>query len=469
MSRILLTTALLAGFAGYLIGHWRPAEDTPADGSRLEPVSDVARVSHYVCPMHAGIVSEDPGRCPICGMDLVEQAVPELQQAAAGLPEVTITPAVEHNLGVRTAQVVRGDMQRSIETIGKITRIDPMARRTITPPIRGELVYIADKQQGDFVDAGELLFTVRSEELFEHEKAFQDAFRSGDRATASAMIPQLSDMGLGSDQIARLQAGEAPEMPVEVRAFEDGFVYTRRGRPGGKVHTGFTVFNVGGNYRVIEVTAEIFERQWNWVKEGQKARMVVRGLPGTVFEGQVVRVEPPVGYTTRSLEVGLRFRTDNAGLTQSMFAHVSIEGQSRRNVLMVPTDTVIRTGAGDRVVQVLGEGRFRPVPVVAGEEAGGRIEIRSGLRAGDRVVASGQFLIDSESNLLAGFRRLATPGTVPSGDAGEHHHAHAGTQQPDAAGQGLQGAHEHTPLKPASAQDDNGYQPVTYIPAQRRP
>ncbi|HHH44320.1 MAG TPA: HlyD family efflux transporter periplasmic adaptor subunit, partial [Gammaproteobacteria bacterium] len=319
----------------------------------------------------------------------------------------------------------------------------------------------------DFVDAGELLFSVRSDELFEHEKAFQDAFRSGDRATASAMIPQLSDMGLSSDQIARLQAGETPDMPVEVHAFEDGFVYTRRGRPGGKVHTGFTVFNVGGNYRVIEVTAEIFERQWNWVKEGQTARMVVRGLPGTVFEGQVVRVEPPVGYTTRSLEVGLRFRTDNPGLTQSMFAHVSIEGQSRSDVLTVPTDTVIRTGAGDRVVQVLGKGRFRPVPVVAGEEAGGRIEIRSGLSAGDRVVASGQFLIDSESNLLAGFRRLATPGTTPSDDAGEHHHAHAQAPRPGAVEQGLPNGQAHTSLQPATARGDDGYQPVTYIPAQR--
>jgi Cu(I)/Ag(I) efflux system membrane fusion protein len=385
--------------------------------------------------MHAEIIGDAPGSCPICGMDLVQQAVDAgVEQDESGLPVVTIEPSVLHNLGVRTARAEYSDLQRSIETIGKITRVDPMARRTITPPVRGELAYIADKRQGDFVDAGELLFTVKSRELFENEKAFREAFAAGDRATANAMIPRLSEMGLSSEQIARLQSGESPELPAEVHAFEDGFVYTRRGSIGEEVHTGFTVFNVGGNYRVIEVTAEIFERQWGWVEQGQKARMTVRGLPGTVFEGEVVRVEPPVGYTTRSLEVALKFKTDNPELSQSMFAHVSIAGQSRENVLTVPTDSVIRTGDGDRVVLVRGENRFQPVPVVAGEQAGGRIEIRSGLRTGDRVVASGQFLIDSESNLLAGFRRLATPGTTPPEPAKPHRHAGTRHAQEPAAG-----------------------------------
>lgn len=463
MSRLLVFTALLAGLSGYLIGHWQPVNGKHETENVLEQVAAGTKASRYVCPMHAEIVGEQPGSCPICGMDLVKQKTTGGLQDGSGFPEVTITPSVEHNLGVRVAEVVYGDLKRNIETIGKITRIDPMARRTITPPIRGELVYIADKQQGDLVEAGELLFTVTSGELLEHEKAFQDAFQSGDRATANAMIPQLSDMGLSSDQIARLQDGDAPVMPVEVHAFEDGFIYTRRGRPGEKVHTGFTVFNVGGNYRVIEVTAEIFERQWGWIEEGQTARMTVRGLPGTVFEGKVVRVEPPVGYTTRSLEVGLRFRTDNVELSQSMFAHVSIDGQVRGNVLTVPTDSVIRTGAGDRVVLVRGDGlRFQPVPVVVGEEAGGQTEIRSGLRAGDRVVSSGQFLIDSESNLLAGFRRLATPGTAQPDGAGKHHHADPHSpaiEHPMHMGQDL------TPGNQAVAAED--YRPATYLPAQR--
>ena len=434
MSRSLVLTAAIAAVLGYLAGQmpWgqQSHSGSQPSGRALEPVAASSGTHQYLCPMHAEIVSDAPGSCPICGMDLVVQPIEQAPHAHAGLPVVAIESSVVHNLGVRTATAAYGDLQRSIETIGKITRVDPMARRTITPPIRGELVSIADKHDGDFVTAGELLFAVTSEELFEHEKAFQDAYRSGDRATANAMIPELSEMGLTPEQIARLQAGEPAAMPVEVHAFEDGFIYTRRGQVGEKVHTGFTVFNVGGNYRVIEVTAEIFERQWGWVEEGQQARMTVRGLPGNVFEGQVVRVEPPVGYTTRSLEVALKFKTDNPELSQSMFAHVSIVGQPRRNVLLVPTDTVIRTGEGDRVVLLRDANHFQPVPVVAGEESRGMIEIRSGLRAGDQVVASGQFLIDSESNLLAGFRRLATPGVRDAETA--HEHQHAETQPPTA-------------------------------------
>lgn len=407
MSKSLLITALIAGVLGYFAGQW-PQQQNEADKT-LEAISTADTAQHYVCPMHADMVSDAADSCPICGMNMVEQINQNTAATEAGMPIVSIQPSVVHNLGVRTARAEYGDLQRSIETIGKITRVDPLARRTITPPIRGELVSIADKQDGDTISAGDLLFTIKSEELFEHEKAFQNAYLSGDRATANAMIPQLSEMGLSPEQIARLQGGETPEIAVEVYAFENGFIYTRRGFVGEKVHTGFTVFNVGGDYRVIEITAEIFERQWGWVEEGQKANMTVRGLPGAVFEGEVVRVEPPVGYTTRSLEVVLRFKTDNADLTQSMFAHVSITGQPRNNILLVPTDSVIRTGKGDRVVLVRGENRFQPVPVVAGEESAGMIEIRSGLEAGDQVVASGQFLIDSESSLLAGFRRLAAP------------------------------------------------------------
>lgn len=403
MSRTLVITALVAGLLGYLAGQLPRTSEAPLD------VVAHSATTGYVCPMHAGITADVAGSCPICGMDLVERESGATDDPAQGLPTVSVPSSIAHNLGIRTARVEHGDLQRSIETIGKITRVDPMARRTITPPIRGELLYIADRQAGDLVNAGELLFSVGSEELYEHQQSFQDVYQSGDRATANAMIPALSKMGMSSEQIANLQAGDEARMPVEVHAFEDGFVYTRRGRVGEQAHTGFTVFNVGGNYRVIEVTAEIFEQQWSWVKEGQQARMTVRGLPGVVFEGQVVRVEPPVGYTTRSLEVGLQFRTDNPELSQSMFAHVSIIGQPLRNVLLVPTDTVIRTGQGDRVVVVRDKNHYQPTPVVAGEESDGMMEIRSGLQVGDKVVASGQFLIDSESSLRAGLRRLANP------------------------------------------------------------
>ncbi len=369
-------------------------------------------VSAYVCPMHAEITSDKLESCPVCGMNLVAVKTPLVTSDIndTEYPTVKINSSVAHNLGVRTATVTRGKLLRNIETMGKITRVDPMARRTITPPIRGELLFIAEKYQGDMVEHGELLFTMTSKKLIKMQTTYQKAFISGDKATATGMIPMLRKMGVSLEQIGKLQSKKKP-MPISVYAFEDGFVYTRRGRIGESVHTGFTVFNVGGNYQVIEVTAEIFERQWSWVSEGQLATMTVRGMPGISFEGRVVRVEPPVGYTTRSLEVALKFRTNNQQLSQSMFAHISIVGQAKENILQVPTDTVIKTGKGDRVVLLVGDNQYQPIEVIAGEESNGITEIRSGIKEGDRVVASGQFLIDSESNIQAELNRMLSPNT----------------------------------------------------------
>jgi len=337
-------------------------------------------------------------------------------------PPIKIASSVMHNLGIRYATAERKDLQRNIETIGKITRVDPMARRIITPPINGELAYIADKQDGDFLERGELLFTVVSEELFDLQKVYQDAALSGDQTTAAAMIPDLRQMGLSLDQIVALQNGSEPEFPVEVYASEDSYIFSRRGFVGESVHTGFTVFNVGGHYNVIEVTAEIFERQWSWVEAGQTASMTVRGLPGSVFEGTVARVQPPVGFTTRSLEVALKFNTNDPGLSQSMFAHVSILGRPKENVLLVPLGAVIRTGSEQRVVIKHDDGSYQPVVVVAGEESSGMVEILSGLQENDTVVTSGQFLIDSESNLLADFSRMSSTEIMQSQSTDHHHH-----------------------------------------------
>lgn len=408
--------------------------DTPA-----VPASPVTTHA-YVCPMHPEITDDHPSTCPICGMDLVPSNTPEPHDHEHehehdhhdnAYPEVRISPSVVHNLGIRTAVVKRGDLNRSIETIGKITRVETNARRILTPPIQGKLTYLAKKFQGDLVSEGELLFSVSSPELLELERQYHQATQDKDRRRAAPLVPKLRDMGITPEQLALLYNGHQPTLPVEIHAQQDGFVFERRGKVGAAVHTGYTVFNLAGKHRVIEVTAEIFEREWSWVKVGQDAVMTVRGLPGIPFSGKVVRVEPPVGYTTRSLEVALKFSTDNPALSQSMFAHVSIAGRPLHNVLVVPLDTVIRTGSGDRVVRVRGPGDYLPVPVVAGEEADGMMQIRSGLKEGDKVVASGQFLIDSESNLRAGFRRMTTPGADSDTDTDTGTGLHAGHSHHD--------------------------------------
>ena len=158
------------------------------------------------------------------------------------------------------------------------------------------------------------------------------------------------------------------------------------------------------------VQVEVFERQAAWVAAGQRADVILDYLPGEVLHGTVDYVYPELDAKTRTLKVRLRFDNPDEALRPNMFARVTIFGTETPPVVHVAQEALIRGGAVDRVVLDLGDGRFRAQPVTIGIEAGDRVEIRSGLSKGDRVVTSGQFLIDSESNIDSALARMGESG-----------------------------------------------------------
>ena len=160
----------------------------------------------------------------------------------------------------------------------------------------------------------------------------------------------------------------------------------------------------------IWVIAEVFERQSSWVRPGQRATVTLDYLPGAVLEGTVDYVYPELDPKTRTLRVRLAFENPGEQLRPNMFSRVLIEADGFGRVVHVPKSAVIRGGSIDRVVTALGEGRFRSVPVRPGIESGDRIAIRSGISEGDEVVVSGQFLIDSESNIESALSRMEARG-----------------------------------------------------------
>lgn len=424
-----------------------PNEKTGAAGS-IDTLT-----TGFICPMHSHITSPHEGKCPICGMDLVPQAQSAAMTGAAMMSEapeaheapehqampdtpghsdklapsmnkpgapVQLANSVKNTLGLRLAKVARGDMSREIETVGKITRVDSTARVIVSSPVAGKLTFIADKVQGDDVKQGDLLFSVDSDELKENQRNFLSAIKQGKTEEAETLAGTLALQGLSVEQITRLRNGAEPTMTADFYAQKDGFVFIRRGETGDDVTPGFTVFNIGGDKRQIEVTAELFEQQWGWVQEGQKAELDIRGMPGKVFVGTLVRIDPPVGFTTRSLEVRIVFESDDKGISPNVFGRVRIKAYPRHNILMVPSEAVIRTGNGDRVVVVRDDGAFQTMPILVGEESSGMMEVLSGLSGGETVVVSGQFLIDSESSRLADLERLSGP--VADGDAAHSKH-----------------------------------------------
>jgi Cu(I)/Ag(I) efflux system membrane fusion protein len=158
------------------------------------------------------------------------------------------------------------------------------------------------------------------------------------------------------------------------------------------------------------VLVEVLERQAAWIQPGQLADVKLEYLPGRQLQGTVDYIYPELDRKTRTLKVRIRFDNKDKVLRPNMFARVTIHGTETPPVVHVPRAALIRGGASDRVVLAIGDGKFRAQPVQIGIESADRIEIRSGVAAGDLIVTSGQFLIDSESNIEAALERMSEHG-----------------------------------------------------------
>jgi Cu(I)/Ag(I) efflux system membrane fusion protein len=214
--------------------------------------------------------------------------------------------------------------------------------------------------------------------LVNAQEEYLAALRSSNKLLLGASRERLAALGIADSEISRLDKERKTSQRVRVYAESDG-VITHLGVREGIYVTAATEIMSVAELDKIWVLAEVFERQAAWVKKGQHAMVELDYLPGEMWHGTVDYVYP--------------------ALRPNMFARVTIRGESTGEVVHVPREALIRGGSVDRLVVALGEGRFRAQPVDVGIESGDRVEIRRGVSAGDLIVTSGQFLIDSESNI----------------------------------------------------------------------
>ena len=212
---------------------------------------------------------------------------------------------------------------------------------------------------------------------------------------------------------------------IPVLAPIDGVVTQLRARDGMYVTPGTEMFTIVDLSRVW-VMVDVFEHQIDWLRKGLGAEITVLAHPGRTWEGEVDYLYPELDPKTRTLRVRLVFANPDGLLKPNMFAEVVIYGGPKQDVLKIPREALIVTGERESVVRALGEGRFQPVDVVTGMQRGGEVEILSGLEEGEEIVVSGQFLIDSESNIQASFMRMNDPGDATEAElSGAHaHHGH---------------------------------------------
>jgi len=358
----------------------------------------------YRCPMHPDVVRNEPGECPICGMDLVKVEPDPAEPAGAAGPAVRISAAVVNNLGVRTAAATKEAPERRAATVGYVA-FDERRMRQVQPRAEGWIEGLAVRAMGETVKAGQLLFTLYSPMLESAQQEYLDAQRIGNRDLIEASRERLRALGLEAGAAERLARAGRASGRVPFYAPIGGVVTDLAVREGAMVAPNMMVLTIT-ELDSLWVIAEVPESQAAWVRAGTLAEIRLPSLPGETLAGRVDYVYPELNMETRTLRARIALAEAGPGLRPNMLANVTLVGEVGEPAVMVPRSALIRSGSEDRVVIALGGGRFAPRRVVVGPESGDRVVIRDGLAEGEQVVVAGQFLLDSEANLRAGMERL---------------------------------------------------------------
>lgn len=389
-----LITALLLGIA---VGRWTVSGDSRSADSTA---SGEREVLYWVAPMDPNYRRDEAGKSPM-GMDLLPVYADDVDQVPG---TVRIDPTVVNNLGVRTAMVEGGVLSRRIDTVGYVA-YDEDTLQHVHTRVDGWIEKLATKATGDPVRKGQLLFELYSPTLVNAQQEYLASLRSKNTVLRNASKDRLNALGVTASEIARLEKERTPSQRVRVYAESDGVIAHLGVREGIFVTPATEVMSVARLDRVW-VLAEVFERQAAWVQPGQRADVELDYVPGKRWQGTVDYVYPELDPETRTLKVRIRFENEGEVLRPNMFARVALYGGETEQLVHVPREAVIRGGSMNRVVLALGEGRFRAQAVELGIESGDRIAINKGLAVGDHIVTSGQFLIDSESNIEAALSRM---------------------------------------------------------------
>jgi Cu(I)/Ag(I) efflux system membrane fusion protein len=365
---------------------------------------------YYRNPMDPTITSPVP-RKDHMGMDYIP-IYEEEQPAAGSAAPVELSSAMAANLGVRTTLVRLGAAGGEIRTLG-VTAFDERGRVELRVRSEGYVERLAVRAPGESVRRGQLLFELFSPKLAAAEREFAAALKMQDEALADAAAARLHALGVDPGAIERLRDGGEPGARVRYYAPTAGSIVELGIREGGMATPGLSAMTLAP-LDPLWVVAEVPERVSARLQPGMAATVSIAALPGRSFEARLLELLPALDPATRTRQARIELGNPDGLLAAGMVAEVGIATGDGGPALFVPLESLIRSGGGDRIVVALDERRFDVRKVVAGGEQGDEIEILEGLEEGERVVVSGQFLIDSESQRRSGLARFEEPEAPPA-------------------------------------------------------
>ncbi len=335
----------------------------------------------------------------------------------AGKGDVYIDPAMLQNLGVRSVVVAQHVIAEPIRTTGYVN-YDERRVVQINARISGWIGGLTIAYIGQQVRKGQRLLEIYSPELVLTEEDYlrsralatgvqgKSAAQSDGQALMAAARSRLRLMGVPRSEVERLErTGEVRET-VPLGSTANGVVTQIKAVEGGYVHAGEDLYTIA-DLAEVWVYADVYERELPRVKSGQKAEVISDALPGRIFRGSVSYIYPNVNEQTRTVRVRLEFPNPSGLLKPGMYVKTTLVDESPEKLLAVPTEAVLNSGVRHIVILDKGAGHFEPREITVGSESGGYFSVLKGLREGEHVVISAQFLIDSESNLHEALEAMA--------------------------------------------------------------
>lgn len=412
--KILLAAAVAAflgatGYGLYSAGmHQGRKMATPMSSETSSPVGAPGaggkKVLYWHDPMVPGQKFDKPGKSPFMDMQLV----PVYADDAGDDGKVNISPRMQQNLGIRTAAVTRGNLTSAVVAVGSVAYnerdvalvqarsngfVERLYVRAPLDPVRKGQA-LAELYVPEWVAAQEEYLSVR------HMRGNgMDGLLDGARQ-------RMRLVGMADDQIHLVESSGKVHARLTIFAPIGGVVSELAVREGMTVMAGAPMFKING-LGTIWVNADVPESLSALVRPGNAVEARTPALQGTVFKGKVSAILPDVNPATRTLKARIELANPSGQLVPGMFATINFSSAARKDILLVPTEAVIQTGTRSVVMVAQGDGKFTPVDVEIGTETNGQSEIRKGLDAGQKVVVSGQFLIDSEASLTGTETRMS--------------------------------------------------------------
>jgi Cu(I)/Ag(I) efflux system membrane fusion protein len=391
----------------------------------------------YHCPMHPDYVSDHPGDCPICGMSLVP-FTPGKEEAAAGKgaaakPEVPgqatvyLDPEKQQLIGLRTELARLAPMTKEIRAVGQVTADETRIQRVYSKT-GGWVEKLYVDFTGKPVRKGQPLLAIYSPDLVATQEEYLIALKAKKRLSGSS-FPEISESGddlvaasrrrlklwdIPDSEIRRVEQSGQPIKALTLYAPVTGYVMEKSVLEGQRVEPSTPLMAVA-DLNEVWVLAEFYEQDLAAVRVGDRAQLTLTAYPGRTWYGAIDYLYPTVDPQTRTLRARVRVANGDGTLKPGMYADV-VMTKSLGSHLTVSDDAVIDTGTRQMVFIARQDGHFEPRRVTVGQRVDGRREVLSGLRAGERVVSSGNFLIDSESRLKSALEDMSGGGSMSGMD-----------------------------------------------------